>query len=139
MRSGYEISVSSAGDWSCNWFFEDFSSLLLEEVVVCSEELLIIGDFNFHMDDTADRYDTQSGSLLELFNLKQHVTVLTHRSGHILDLVISRKDAEALKVNELVVMEQLISEHKAICLQLNLQKPLNERKSVVSRQLRNLV
>ena len=31
-------------------FFEEFSSLL-EEVVVCSEELLIIGDFNFHMDD----------------------------------------------------------------------------------------
>lgn len=23
---------------------------------VCSEGLLIIGDFNFHMDDTADRY-----------------------------------------------------------------------------------
>ena len=31
-------------------FFEEFSSLL-EEVVGCSEELLIIGDFNFHMDD----------------------------------------------------------------------------------------
>ena len=36
-------------------FFEEFSSML-EEVVVCSEELLIICDFNFHMDDTADRY-----------------------------------------------------------------------------------
>ena len=117
-------------------FFEEFSSLL-EEVVVCSEELLIIGDFNFHMDDTADRYAAQFGSLLELLNLKQHVAVPTHRSGHILDLVISRKDAEALKVNELVVMEQLISDHKANCFQLNLQKPLNERKSVVSRRLRN--
>ena len=89
------------------------------------------------MDDTADRYAAQFGSLLELFNLKQHVTVPTHRSGHILDLVISRKDAEALKVNELVVMEQLISDHKAVCFQLNLQKPLNERKSIVSRRLRN--
>ena len=117
-------------------FFEEFSSLL-EENVVCSEELLIIGEFNFHMDDTADRYVAQFGSLLELFNLKQHVTVPTRRSGHILDLVISRKDAEALKANELVVMEQLISDHKAICFQLNLQKPLNERKSVVSRRLRN--
>ena len=28
-------------------FFEEFSSLL-EEVVVCSEELLTIGDLNFH-------------------------------------------------------------------------------------------
>ena len=72
------------------------------------------------MDDTADRYAAQFGSLLELFNLKQYVAVPTHRSGHILDLVISRKDAEALKVDELVVMEKLISDHKAICFQLNL-------------------
>ena len=42
-----------------------------------------------------------------------------------------------MKVNELVVIEQLISDHKANCFQLNLQKPLNERKSVVSRRLRN--
>ncbi|XP_068675358.1 uncharacterized protein [Montipora foliosa] len=107
-------------------FFEEFSALL-EEVVVCSEELLIFGDFNFHMDDTADRYAAHFGSLLELFSLKQHVTVPTHRSGHILDLVISRMDAEALKVIELVVMEQFISGYK----------PLNERKSVFSRRLRN--
>ena len=83
-------------------FFEEFSSLL--EEVVRSEKLLIIGHFNFHMDDTADRYSAHFGSLLELFNLKQHVAVPTHRSGHILDLVIYRKDAEALKVNELVVI-----------------------------------
>ena len=55
------------------------------------------------MDDTADRYASQFGSLLELFNLKQHVAVPIHRSGHILDLVISRKDVKALKINELVV------------------------------------
>ena len=50
-------------------FFEAFSNLL-EEVVVCSEELLIIGDFNFHVDETADSHAAQFGSLLELFNLK---------------------------------------------------------------------
>lgn len=44
-------------------FFEEFSSLL-EEVVVCSEELLIMGDFNFQMDDASDRYGAQFGSLL---------------------------------------------------------------------------
>ena len=68
-------------------FFEEFSSLL-EEVVVCLEELLIIGDFNFHM-DTAGRYAAKFGSLSELFNLKQHVAVPTHRSGHIFDLVVN--------------------------------------------------
>ena len=109
---------------------------MLEEVVVCPEELLVIGNFNFHM-DTADRYAALLGSLLELFNLKQHVTVPTHRSGYILDLVLSRKDSEALKDDERVVMEQLSSDHKDICFLLNLQKPLNERKSVFSHRLRN--
>ena len=42
-----------------------------------------------------------------------------------------------MKVNELV-MQQLISDHKALCFQLNFQKPLNEGKSVVSRRLRNV-
>ena len=75
-------------------FFNEFSCLL-EEVVVCSEEQLIIGDFNSHMDDTADRYAAQFGSLLDLFILKQHVAVPTNSRGHILDLVISSKDAES--------------------------------------------
>ena len=61
----------------------------------------------------------------------------THRSGHILDLVLSRKDAETLKVDEPVVIEQLISDHEAISFQLNLQKPLYERKLVFSRRLKN--
>ena len=52
--------------------------------------------------------------LTDMFNLKQHVAVPNIRSGHILDLVISSKVAEGLKVNELVVKEQLISDHKAI-------------------------
>lgn len=43
-------------------FLEEFSSLL-EKVVVCSEEVLVIDDFNFHMDNTADRYVAQFGSL----------------------------------------------------------------------------
>ena len=34
-------------------------------------------------------------------------------------------------------MNLLFSDHKANCFQLNLQKPLNERKSVVSRRLMN--
>ena len=65
------------------------------------------------------------------------MAVPTHRSDHILEIVICRKDAEALKIDELVVMEQLISDHKAICFRLNLQRPFNERKSVVSPRLSN--
>jgi len=33
-------------------------------------------------------------------------------------------------------MEQFISDHKAVCFNLNLRKPLNERRTVVSRKLK---
>ena len=55
-------------------FLEEFSSLL-QETVICPEELLIYGDFDFHMDDKADWDATRFGELLDLFNLKQHVCV----------------------------------------------------------------
>ena len=41
-------------------FLEEFSSLL-QETVICPEELLIYGDFNFHMDDKADWDATRFG------------------------------------------------------------------------------
>ena len=43
--------------------------------------LLIMGDFNYHVEDT---------SLIDSFRLTQHVADSTHRSGHMLDLMLSR-------------------------------------------------
>ena len=49
--------------------------------------------------------------------------------GHILDLVITRNETEgALGLKNVTVMEQFISDHKAVCFNLNLRKPLNERR-----------
>ena len=77
------------GGVSVGFFLEKFSSLL-QETVICPEELLIYGDFNFHMDEKAHWDATRFGELLDLFNLKQHLCVPTHKRGHILDLVITR-------------------------------------------------
>ena len=38
--------------------------------------------------------------------------------------------------SNITVMEQFISDHKAVCFKLNLRKPLNERRTVVSRKLK---
>ena len=53
---------------------------------------LIVGDFKFHYDVTTNTYTSRLIDLLESFNLCQSVTTPTHRSGHILDWVIHRKD-----------------------------------------------
>ena len=63
--------------------------------------------------------------------------VPTHKRGHILDLVITRNECEGvLGLKNVTVMEQFISDHKAVCFNLNLRKPLNGKRTVVSRKLR---
>ena len=87
------------------------------------EELLIFGDFNFHMVVMDDRDARRFGELLDLFNLKQHVCVPTHKHGHTLDLVItiigSGKSVKFNLVKNITVMEQFISDNKAIRFNLN--------------------
>ena len=69
-----------------------------------AEELLIYGDFNFHMDDKADWDATRFGELLDLFNLKQHVCVPTHKRGHILDLAITRNENSLSRIIRLFAL-----------------------------------
>lgn len=89
------------------------------------------------MDNKADWNTIRFEELLDLFNLEQHVCVPTHKRVHILDLVITMNETEgALGLKNVTVMEQFISDHTAVCFNLNLRKPSNERRTVVSRKLK---
>ena len=48
------------------------------------------GDFNFHVEDDRDSAASRFLDLLEAFNLRQHISEPTHKSGHTLDLIITR-------------------------------------------------
>ena len=58
------------GGASVGVFLEEFS-VLLQEPVKCPKELLMCGDFNFHMDNKANWNVTRFGELLDLFNLRE--------------------------------------------------------------------
>lgn len=63
---------------------------MLECAIVSTVWLVIVGDFNFHMEDTS-RADVQKFlEILESFGLSQRVNGATHQKGHTLDLVITR-------------------------------------------------
>lgn len=58
---------------------------------MCTEPIIICGDFNFHVGDPED---TNASTLMDLLNsmdLVQHVGSSTQVSGHTLELVITRK------------------------------------------------
>jgi hypothetical protein len=76
-------------------FLSDFSSLL-EDLATSPSELVITGDLNIHCDDLTNSYSASFLSLLNNFDLKQHVDFPTHWLGHTLDLFISRASSAIL-------------------------------------------
>lgn len=57
---------------------------------MCPEPLIIAGDFNFHLDLVHSNNSRRFKEFLETFGLPQQLTLSTHISRYILDLVINR-------------------------------------------------
>ena len=116
-------------------FFDEFPCLL-ERLAITSTPLIITGDFNFHVDVANDPHAMRFLDLIDAFNLKQHIDVPTHRSGHTLDLIITRADDKIAK--NFQVHDPVISDHFAVHCQLALFKPPFEKKEISYRKLRSI-
>ena len=69
-------------------FMNEFSEFT-DTLNIPNRDLVIMGDFNLHVDDPDDSYGTQFCNLLNDLSLQNHVKVPTYkRSNHTLDLVI---------------------------------------------------
>jgi len=64
-------------------FFNDFSDLL-ERLTTLSAPLMIVGDFNIHVDDSTDIHAGKLHDIIASHSLHQHVTSSTHTQGHTL-------------------------------------------------------
>ena len=108
------------------------------------EELLIVGDFNIHVDFS----NNESQSFLDILNangLIQHVKSSTHQKGHILDLVIAREHSNLLKKPPVVFISGVSDvksssslDHFAVLCYLNVNRPKTIHKSVTFRALKNI-
>lgn len=72
-------------------FFDEFSSVL-ESLTTRNNHLLVIGDLNLHLEDSALPY---LRNLPSQFGLSHHVTEFPHSQGATLDLVIASDDDSA--------------------------------------------
>ena len=91
----YRPPYSSLQPVSTSVFFDEFSQFL-ESVVMCSEALVISGDFNLHLDDLHDNDTKKFMDLLETFSLSQHVSGPTHLLAYTLDLIITRSSDDVV-------------------------------------------
>ena len=68
-------------------FYEEFASVL-EDLISRNSQLLILGDFNIRLEDSASLNSLHFSQLLAQFGLHQHISEPTHDSGDWLDLVV---------------------------------------------------
>ena len=106
----------------------------MESLVTAPGSLLIVGDFNFHVNDASDRSAQWFLHVLEALNLKEHVWVPTHKGGNTLDLVIIRADERTAR--DFDVFDPVISDHYLVSCSLALPKKAFERRKVNYRKLK---
>ena len=73
--------------------------------------------------------------LIDLLNFSQHVTSITHKASHTLDLVITH-DSEAVIDN--VTVSDLLSDHVMVLVRVKHPKPLPTRITTITSKLRGL-
>lgn len=75
-------------------------------------------------------------SILDSYDLNQHVVGATHRDGHTLDLIISRASDDGLVSN--CCVGDCISDHFVVHCDLQFKKPPLERKEITCRKTRSI-
>ncbi|XP_063968256.1 uncharacterized protein LOC135157233 [Lytechinus pictus] len=124
-----------SGSLPSSTFFEEF-----EEVLSCADllpnRLVVMGDFNFHMDCPSKPEVRNFNLLLTSLNFKQLVQGSTHRFGHTLDLLIV-KDSDTI-IQTCFVDQIIHSDHSMITFDLDLKKPVTSSDVRVLRKFKSI-
>jgi hypothetical protein len=111
-------------------FLVEFGQFL-DHLINVRGNLLIVGDFNIHVDDRDSTFAEDFSSVLVSHDLVQHVKEATHIDNHTLDLVISRSNLVSR-----CYASDLISDHFAVHWSIKAHRPLRPRKWVSFRNLK---
>ena len=79
------------------------------------------GDFNIYVNEPTKSDVSSFMTILSSFGLRQHVQDATHRSGHILDLILTRFDENLIRLCD--VSTDYGSDHSMIRCVLQQRKP----------------
>lgn len=84
------------------------------------------------MDIDIDADAIRMCDVLSMYNLTEHVRVATHRSGHTLDLIITRRNCELLSYQ---VADYMVSDHMFVCYRVNMPRLPLETCTISYRKL----
>ena len=113
-------------------FVQEFGDFLGDSL---NNTNIIMGDFNFHVEDVKDSENLAFQDLLQSFGLIQHVGFPTHQSGHSLDLIITKEDTLCISDP---VDKFYIFDHSLDHSEIRVNKPQIVRTKIRTRRRRNV-
>lgn len=116
-------------------FIEEFEDLL-DRYAAETGQIILLGDINFHYDSITDCYTNKLKTMLHNRNLRQIVEVPTHIKKHTLDWIIIRDDDSC--ISNLEVLDKALSDHCVISFDIFTEKPEHQKRSIKTRNLKNL-
>ena len=126
-ESFYFLNIYRPPSSSTSTVFEHFQSLL-EDIHLNTENLAIIGDFNFHLETTCSNSKTFH-SLINSFDLIQKVHFPTHIHGHTLDQVLTKSNNDNISN---VHTTDAFSDHLSVSFTLNFLTLRSQNNATVS-------
>ncbi len=99
----------------------------LPDLVLAADKVLIVGDFNIHVDNEKYALGSAFLDILNSIGVRQHVSGPNHYRNHTLDLILSH----GIDVNGVEVLQQSddISDHFLVLCKLHIAKAVNSNPS----------
>ena len=116
-------------------FFAEFTTLL-ESLCSMEENFIMSGDINFHLEIPTNPNVVLLNDLFDSFDCIQYVSGPTHRMGHTLDFVLTRKDSPL--VSQVNVDDVNLSDHFFITFQAQCMMSKSEYRTFSSRNLKSI-
>ncbi len=103
-------------------FIKEFGDFL-SELVQAADKVLIVGDFNMHIDNEKDALGSAFIDILNSIGVRQHVSGPTQCRNHTLDLIL----LHGIDVNGVDILQQSgdISDHYLALCKLHIAKAVN--------------
>ena len=115
-------------------FYDEFPELL-EMYTVSNDNFVIAGDINIHV-ETDEAPSRKFHEIIDIFDLKQHVSGPTHIKGHTIDVVITRNNKST--VDNVVITKYNLSHHFLIDFVFNAELSESITKTITYRNVKKV-
>lgn len=130
----YRPPPSTVHTTTISQFTDEFLENLQDDII-SSTNLIILGDFNIHIDDDNDADAQTFKDCTTAIGLEQHIGSYTHNQGHTLDHIYTLVGGEPQVHN--CQTQSFISDHCLVTADINIQRGDIERCTITSRNYKD--